>query len=236
MTQIHTKLNKSFIKFSLLFVAITVPVFASSASARAESINSRALNATFESPRTGSPDIAKFPKWTRILSSYSPESQLKTATCGDNNAEHCLSFKWKQSMAELKGKDWSEVLGSVNKFVNSVPYVEDMANFNRDDLWQTPKEFFAHNGDCEDYAITKYFTLKLMGFPKENMRIMVLNDNNLGLIHAVLVVKLESKTLILDNQLPEVAEAKSLNHYEPIFSINESGWWRHQVTTASLSN
>jgi amino acid transporter len=46
--------------------------------------------------------------------------------------------------------------------------------FGIDDYWMTPKEFFIKGfGDCEDYAIAKYFTLLELGVKKESLYLAV---------------------------------------------------------------
>ena len=65
-------------------------------------------------------------------------------------------------------------------------------------------------------------------FAKEDMRIVVLQDLNLKVAHAVLVVYIDGKALVLDNQITKVVESKRIKHYKPIFSINEGAWWLHR--------
>ena len=85
------------------------------------------------------------------------------------------------------------------------------------------------NGDCEDYAIAKYFSLRWLGLKPEDMRILVLHDMNLRVAHAVLVVYHRGRALILDNQVRGVVEADAIRHYRPIYSINEQHWWLHRM-------
>jgi Predicted periplasmic protein len=61
------------------------------------------------------------------------------------------------------------------------------------------KEFISKSGDCEDYSIVKYYALKSLGIPVENMRIVVLNDSIRNLDHSVLAVDVDGKIYILDN-------------------------------------
>ena len=96
------------------------------------------------------------------------------------------------------------------------------------DYWATPKQFFDRNGDCEDYAISKYISLRNLGLPVEDMRIVVLNDLNLKIAHAMLVVYLDGEALVLDNQITQVINARRIRHYKPIYSINERNWWLHR--------
>lgn len=95
------------------------------------------------------------------------------------------------------------------------------------DFWATPFQFFAKNGDCEDCAIAKFISLRTLGFPNENMRIVVLRDTNLDVLHAVLVAYAGGEPSVLNNQIRSVVRAQSTRHYRPIYSVNETTWWRH---------
>jgi predicted transglutaminase-like cysteine proteinase len=107
-------------------------------------------------------------------------------------------------------------------------YILDIKNWGEEDYWATPYQFLKKHGDCEDYAISKYFTLKALGVPIEDMRVVALQDQNLNLGHAVLVVYVGDQPMLLDNQIASVVPANSIKHYNPVFSINESGWWLHR--------
>ena len=83
-------------------------------------------------------------------------------------------------------------------------------------------------GDCEDYSIAKFMSLRQLGFSNAELRVVAVKDLNLKIGHAVLAVYLDGKALILDNQIRKVVEAKTIRHYVPVFSINEKFWWRHK--------
>jgi predicted transglutaminase-like cysteine proteinase len=67
-------------------------------------------------------------------------------------------------------KDWTtnyhiknsfKTLKDVNTYVNSYPYRDDSDNYGISDYWATPEEFFSNqSGDCEDYAVAKYYLMK----------------------------------------------------------------------------
>ena len=94
--------------------------------------------------------------------------------------------------------------------------------------WASPGEFFRRHGDCEDYAIAKFLSLRALGFDDAAMRIVVLQDLNLGIAHAVLAVELGGETLILDNQVADVVPARAIRHYRPIYAVNETHWWLYR--------
>jgi predicted transglutaminase-like cysteine proteinase len=60
------------------------------------------------------------------------------------------------------------------------------------------------------------------------MRIVVLQDMNLNIAHAVLVVELNGKSYVLDNQISQLVTDDQISHYRPIYSINENAWWLHR--------
>lgn len=135
---------------------------------------------------------------------------------------------WAQFKAQAKAKQGLDLLRFVNKFWNQSRYILDIKNWGIDDYWATPAEFSKKSGDCEDYAIVKYFTLKELGFPQDYMRIVALTSslhNNQG--HAVLVVYLENDAFVLDNLSDKVLSHSQIPHYNPQFSVNETGRWGH---------
>jgi predicted transglutaminase-like cysteine proteinase len=115
----------------------------------------------------------------------------------------------------------------VNSVVNRLPYVADRDNYAAEDYWASLPEFAARGGDCEDYAIAKYMLLKSLGVPSDMMRIAVVHDLDLDTPHAVLSVAVDGRAYILDNQASSVRPDSDIEHYRPVFSINEAGWWLH---------
>jgi len=122
-----------------------------------------------------------------------------------------------------------ELLNAVNLYFNRSAYIVDPVNWGVPDYWSTPDEFFLKNGDCEDYAISKFITLKRMGIDTTKMRLVILQDENLRAAHAVLAVELDGTFHILDNQVDTVLTHDKILHYRPVYSINENNWWLHQV-------
>ena len=80
----------------------------------------------------------------------------------------------------------------------------DPVLWNLKDYCATPNQFTHKTGFCEDYAISIYISLLILGFNPDHMRIVVRQDLNLKILHAVLVVYLDGQRLILDNQIKQV--------------------------------
>src|SRR5215216_667478 len=65
---------------------------------------------------------------------------------------------WKQLIVNNIHKDSEEKLKIVNDFFNQFEYIPDQEEKGQEDYWKTPDEFVRDGGgDCEDFAIAKYF-------------------------------------------------------------------------------
>lgn len=175
-----------------------------------------------------SSDLKPFPKWTGTLDRYFDQKKLTETPCGSDKFNPCKLNEWQAKIDSLQGKPLVDQLREINRYLNGVRYVLDPINWGVADFWSTPNEFFAVDGDCEDYAIAKFISLRALGVPNDQMRIMVVQDMNLGgIIHSILAVKVGGTVYILDNQIPRLADASGIYHYKPIYSLNEAAWWRH---------
>lgn len=175
----------------------------------------------FGSNELHSTNLKMFPKWRSTLERFRDELQ----SCGPTK---CKKKQWDALIEQLRGKELMAQLREINRTLNDKRYITDPVNWNLPDYWATPFQFLRKNGDCEDYAISKYMALRELGVPVETMRIVVLNDLNLGIAHAVLAVYVNGKPYILDNQTSKVVPASAIHHYQPVYSINEDGWWLHR--------
>jgi len=173
-------------------------------------------------------DIEGFPKWMNVLDKKKSEFGKYDKRCiKDSKKFYCNIKEWLDYTASLLDMDKKQQLDSINNFANEKKYILDETNWGKTDYWASPGEFLFKNGDCEDYAIIKYMSLKQLGFDTKDLRIVVLMDNNLKVYHSVLAVYLDDKIYILDNQLTTVTNSKNIFHYEPVYSINEKNWWKH---------
>lgn len=170
-------------------------------------------------------DLSPFVKWTHVLSAFQAEHARMYQAC--QPGESCKLQQWAGFIQSLRGHDaWTQIT-EVHHRMNSARYIEDSDNYGSSDYWATPGQFFDRSGDCEDYAIAKFMTLRELGFSNEQMRIAVVHDTNLDLVHAVLVVYHNDVAYLLDNQIDQVVRVDSVRHYRPYYSLNETLWWRH---------
>jgi predicted transglutaminase-like cysteine proteinase len=82
-------------------------------------------------------------------------------------------------------------------------------------------------GDCEDFSIAKYFTLKKMGVVEDKLNMTYVKALELNQAHMVVTYyeTPEAEPLILDNLNPEILPASARNDLMPVFSFNGSGLW-----------
>ncbi|MFA4994820.1 MAG: transglutaminase-like cysteine peptidase [Bdellovibrionales bacterium] len=179
-----------------------------------------------------SDNIKMFPRWTGMLSRYSNDAHKLDNVCGSNPhpSSPCKLKEWKDTLESLREAPLVEKLREVNRYLNKYPYIDDIVNWGFDNYWETPYEFQRKSGNCKDYAIAKFMSLRAIGVPNDIMRLVVLKDLNLGgIIHAILVVSTDEKSYILDNQIKQLVTTDKVYHYVPIYSINEEHWWQHFV-------
>lgn len=165
-----------------------------------------------------------------MRSRYDEKKDTPDSECGNFRYFPCSIKEWKKLLVATQGKSFHEKLVQVNSWANSHPYIIDQINWGMEDFWATPFEFMAVNGDCEDFAIAKYYSLLALGIPEDRMRIIVVQDFNLGgIIHAILGVYDDDKEelFILDNQIKQVMPARKIYHYRPIYGINQESWWEY---------
>ena len=181
----------------------------------------------FNTAESYSRRLQPFQKWNGMLERQVNERTLYDGPCSAKRFNRCHLQEWRALLASLTGKDRMSQLAAVNEFVNRASYIEDMPNWGVPDYWATPLQFLTKDGDCEDYAIAKFVSLRTLGFSNNELRIAVVDDANLQQPHAVLVVYVDGQALVLDNQIPQIVPSSVIKHYRPIYSINEDTWWLH---------
>ncbi|MFW5425894.1 MAG: transglutaminase-like cysteine peptidase [Methylophagaceae bacterium] len=136
---------------------------------------------------------------------------------------------WQELIDSSQNLNDTQKLEKVNQFFNSkVMFVNDIAVWDKEDYWATPLEFLSKGaGDCEDYSIAKYFTLKELGVDEQKLRITYVKAINLNQAHMVLTY-FENKRaipLVLDNLDIEIKPANLRKDLVPVYSFNGEGLW-----------
>lgn len=137
-------------------------------------------------------------------------------------------------------------LDLANDFFNQARFTTDQDVWQQADYWATPLEFLiADAGDCEEFAIAKYFTLVEMGVADTALRITYVKALSLDQPHMVLAwyETPAAEPLILDNLDPRILPASQRPDLIPVYSFNGTDLWlarsRHEQVqsgdAASLS-
>lgn len=142
---------------------------------------------------------------------------------------------WRELLAGQADQDTPTRLRAVNRFFNrQIRFSDDTVVWGRTDYWATPLETFAKGaGDCEDFVIAKYLTLRMLGIADEHLRLIYVRakiggpDSSLSQAHMILGY-FETPTaepLVLDNLIGTIEPASRRTDLTPIFSFNSSGLW-----------
>ncbi len=155
---------------------------------------------------------------------YLPKSSILKAALesGANGSEFPVQA-WMKLLIALKDADPVTQINMVNGFFNQVRYIGE----GRQDAWKMPTQFLSEGGDCEDFAIAKFVSLRLLGFHPDRVRLLFVENTLTGIDHAVVSVQYNQKNFVLDNNLTSVVLGDRLGHYLPICSFDERRMWVH---------
>jgi len=147
---------------------------------------------------------------------------------------------WRRLVAEGQALPDAQKLTRVNTFFNRlIRFESDLVVWNQADYWATPLELIGKGaGDCEDFVIAKYITLKLMGVHDEQLRLIyvrALSGSSVSEAHMVLgfYAQPTAEPMVLDNLISSVRPASQRSDLVPVFSFNAAGLWVGGAGTSS---
>jgi predicted transglutaminase-like cysteine proteinase len=135
---------------------------------------------------------------------------------------------WEYTIIDHRRKSEMQKLYVTNHFINRLNFIDDKAHWRKNDYWATPLETLASSGgDCEDFAIAKYFTLKKLGMPEQCLTLNYVKVANYNKPHMVLVYQCfdADEPLVLDNLNPKLLSVKQRTDLTPVYSFNREGMW-----------
>lgn len=146
---------------------------------------------------------------------------------------------WRKMVEESRALPDTEKLTKVNTFFNrQMVYETDAVVWQLEDYWATPLELMGRgSGDCEDFAIAKYITLRLLGVNDQSLRLIYVRAKTgatTSVAHMVLGFYPEpsEQPMILDNLITSVRLASQRPDLSPVFSFNSSGLWAGGATSS----
>lgn len=165
-------------------------------------------------------------------------TQRRAAALGAQ-AEAGLQQLW-PLLHRARALDPAAQLRAINQFFNRhIEFATDEQAWGQVDYWASPLEsLHKRRGDCEDYAIAKYFSLLAVGMPVARLRLVYVRaqlDDGPAQAHMVLAYYpgAGGETLILDNLVDEVLPASQRRDLVPVFSFNSDGLWQGVGTVAA---
>jgi len=142
---------------------------------------------------------------------------------------------WDKMLQSAKDKNTLEKLKIVNDFFNKITYKRDSLHWKQNDYWASPFEFLGTGaGDCEDYAIAKYFALRQLGIADAKLKItyVKLKRSHTKFEEAHMVLnyyhKVGKAPIVLDNINKKLKLATARTDLKPIYSFNAVGLWKAQ--------
>ena len=136
---------------------------------------------------------------------------------------------WQRLLQEQAGVEEAEQLKAVNRFFNlRLRFRDDIELWRAADYWATPVQALHRGaGDCEDFAIAKYFSLRQLGVPSEKLRITYVKAVRLNQAHMVLTYYTQptATPLVLDNLIDAIEPADRRTDLVPVYAFNAEGLW-----------
>ncbi|MHC8370950.1 cysteine protease LapG [Pseudomonas sp. MDT1-85] len=134
---------------------------------------------------------------------------------------------WTQMLQSELNAPEREQLNAVNRFFNQqLSFQDDTRIWHQTDYWATPVEsLIKAAGDCEDYALAKYFSLRHLGIPSEKLRITYVKALTQNQAHMVLTFYSSptADPLVLDNLIGEIRPASQRKDLLPVYAFNAEG-------------
>lgn len=158
---------------------------------------------------------------------------LASQRYGDTGASSVVA--WRELLTQASGQSEAVKLRRVNEFFNRrTRFGDDIDLWGKSDYWATPLEVLGRSqGDCEDFAIAKYTTLKLLGVAPEKLRLTYVKARIGGptssVVQAHMVLSYypapDDEPLVLDNLISDIRPASRRTDLAIIFGFNAEGLW-----------
>ena len=139
---------------------------------------------------------------------------------------------YQAELKKLDGMSVEDQLKGVNRYFNqAIVWKSDQEIYGTDDFWATPGETIGRGrGDCEDFTIAKYVSLRHLGIPANELRLTYVKlrlPGGRSQAHMVLAwyPKPGATPLILDNANPYILPASQRRDLRPVFSFTSETLW-----------
>jgi predicted transglutaminase-like cysteine proteinase len=184
---------------------------------------------SFESDRDYFAPASSWTAWQDTLDRHQFERDLIQGCLRDESV--CTRRLKGLRTVLLKGAELrvDQQIRLVNRYINRQRYKEDRISWRSaaGNQWQTLVEFLSKGGDCEDFAVAKYFVLREFGFDAEDMRIVIGREPQRAAHHAMLAIRLDGDVWLLEND-NSIYRNSGQDIERFVYAINEQGIWDHE--------
>jgi predicted transglutaminase-like cysteine proteinase len=186
---------------------------------------------SFETAEDFFAPAANWPAWQGTLDRHHSEREAIHQCLSD--AEACSRRLKGLRHILLEGADLTpeQQIRLVNRYINRQTYKDERVSSQTvaGNQWETLTEFLEHGGDCEDFAVAKYFILREFGVDAEDMRIVIGKESQRATHHAMLAVKFDDGVWLLENDNKIYRNGdQDINSF--VYAINENSIWDHERT------
>ena len=167
------------------------------------------------------------------LATLDPAALQRQLIASFGPARVALLKDWLQIVNSAKAQGEQAKLTQINNFINrNIVFENDFGIWQQSDYWATPLETIGQGrGDCEDFAIIKYVSLRMVGIPAKKLRLIYVKAKLQGAngpmqqAHMVLAYYAtpNAEPLVLDNLDTTIRPASRRPDLQPVFSFNSEG-------------
>jgi predicted transglutaminase-like cysteine proteinase len=145
---------------------------------------------------------------------------------------HPIVAAWKRMLDASRDLPDAAKLAAVQDFFGRAMQFDNAATaWGRTDSWATPTEFMRRGqGDCTDFAVAKYVSLRMLGVPADRLRLLYVHARigaGQQVAHMVLgfYADADSEPVILDNLVDSMRPLSERSDLSLVYGFNTLGLW-----------
>jgi predicted transglutaminase-like cysteine proteinase len=190
----------------------------------------------FDAPDTFLADASAWPAWARTLEQHERDRNAIRECLANEQSCHGKLKSLRYVINRGAELNRERQLKLVNRYINKRRYRRDRRKTSPSVVpggeaslknhWVGLLGFLKRGGDCEDFASAKYFLLRELGVPAEDLRVLVTWERKARDYHAVLAVRREDGSSWLLESDDTIVRGNQ-RRYRFIYALNEKGIWDH---------
>jgi predicted transglutaminase-like cysteine proteinase len=166
-------------------------------------------------------------KWRDELARIAIDQEAVKACAGETLSDCRAALKLSAIVEEARGYRGRALIGHINRAIN-------LSLRPSPGAWLSPLDVLRlGTGDCKDYALAKYFTLRQVGIVPDRLRLVIARNKRRGEDHMVVAADEGERWLILDNRtMALVTDVEASEVYLPLFVLDNIGAQRSIVPSS----